>query len=86
MSLIRAHLADNRGDENISKMIWIAIVFVVGAVLLALVVGAFKGPISNWFKGVIDSWFNSDESSALNGAFDDQGENPWAGGGSGSTT
>lgn len=78
MSMLRAHLADNRGDENISKMIWIAIVFVVGAILLALIVAAFKGPISDWFNGVIESWFNS-EDSAMNGAFNttpDAGETP----------
>lgn len=57
---IRAHLADNRGDENISKMIWVAIVFVVGAIMLLMVTNAFKGPIKNWFDSVIDSWFNSE--------------------------
>ncbi len=68
MSKIYAHLCDNRGDENITKMIWIAISFVVGAILLALIVGAFKGPVSSWYEGVIKSWFNSDESG-LNGAY-----------------
>ena len=56
---LRAHLADNRGDENISKMIWIVIVFVVGAILLALVTGAFNGKITTWYNGLIDSWFNT---------------------------
>lgn len=55
---IRAHLADNRGDENISKMIWVAIVFVVGAIMLLMVTNAFKGPIKSWFDGVINGWFN----------------------------
>lgn len=55
---IRAHLADNRGDENISKMIWVAIVFVVGAIMLLMVTNAFKGPIKNWFDSVINNWFN----------------------------
>ncbi len=54
---LRAHLSDNRGDENISKMIWIAIVFVVGAILLLLITTAFKGPISNWYNNTIDGWF-----------------------------
>jgi hypothetical protein len=62
---IRAHLADNRGDENISKMIWVAIVFVVGAILLLLITSAFNGPIKNWYNNVINGWFNS-----ANGGFE----------------
>lgn len=54
---IRAHLADNRGDENISKMIWVAIVFVVGAIMLIMISSAFKGPIKDWFEGVVTNWF-----------------------------
>ena len=56
---IRAHLADNRGDENISKMIWVAIVFVVGAILLLLITSAFNGPIKTWYNNVINGWFKS---------------------------
>ena len=62
---IRAHLADNRGDENISKMIWVAIVFVVGAILLLMITSAFNGPIKTWYNNVIDGWFNS-----ANGGFE----------------
>ena len=54
---LRAHLADNRGDENISKMIWVAIVFVVGAILLIMVSSAFQGPIKTWYETVIKDWF-----------------------------
>jgi ABC-type lipoprotein release transport system permease subunit len=54
---LRAHLADNRGDENISKMIWVAIVFVVGAILLIMVSSAFQGPIKEWYENVINDWF-----------------------------
>ena len=57
---LRAHLADNSGDENISKMIWVAIVFVVGAILLVIVTSAFKGPIKNWYVKTINEWFNND--------------------------
>ena len=56
---LRAHLADNRGDENISKMIWVAIVFVIGAILLLMITTAFQGPIKNWYNGVINGWFNT---------------------------
>ena len=65
---LRAHLADNRGDENISKMIWVAIAFVVGAILLVMVTSAFQGPIHDWYTGVIKSWF---DPSAENGAYID---------------
>ena len=54
---IQAHLADNRGDENISKMIWVAIVFVVGAILLIMVTSAFRGPIKRWYEKVVTDWF-----------------------------
>lgn len=63
---IRAHLADNRGDENISKMIWVAIVFVVGAILLIMVTSAFKGPIKTWYETVIKDWF---DPSGNNGGY-----------------
>ena len=56
---IRAHLADNRGDENISKMIWVAIVFVVGAILLVMVTSAFRGPIKRWYEKVVTDWFDT---------------------------
>ncbi|MBR2300442.1 MAG: hypothetical protein IKA41_00590 [Bacteroidaceae bacterium] len=62
---VRAHLADNRGDENVSKMIWIAIVFIVGAILLAIITAAFNGKIKTWFNGLIDSWFGNG-TNALN--------------------
>ena len=57
---MRAHLSDNRGDENISKMIWVAIVFVVGAILLVLVTSAFQNPIKTWFETTVKAWFNKD--------------------------
>ena len=56
---IQAHLADNRGDENISKMIWVAIVFVVGAILLIMVTSAFRGPIKRWYEKVVTDWFDT---------------------------
>lgn len=57
MQTIRTHLRDNRGDENISKLIWVCIVFVVGAILLALITSAFKGPIANWYTNTVKHWF-----------------------------
>ena len=60
---IRAHLADNRGDENISKMIWVAIVFVVGAILLVMVTSAFRGPIKDWYETVIMDWFDNNNGA-----------------------
>jgi hypothetical protein len=45
-------------------MIWIVIIFVVGALLLTLVTGAFSGKISSWYDGTVNSWF-----SGSNGAY-----------------
>ena len=59
LNAVRTHLADNRGDENVSKMIWIAIAFIVGAILLAIVTAAFNGQIKTWFNGLINSWFGT---------------------------
>lgn len=59
---LKAHLADNTGDENVSKLIWIAIVFVVGAALLLLMITAFSGadsPLGVWLSSTMDSWFNN---------------------------
>ena len=59
---VKAHLCDNHGDENISKLIWVAIVFVVGAIMLVLFQTAFKGTISNWFNNIINNWFNGTDN------------------------
>lgn len=65
---LRAHLADNRGDENISKMIWVAIAFVVGAILLIMVTSAFQGPIHDWYENTIKSWFTDENGAYINAA------------------
>lgn len=67
MKTLRKLLKDNRGDENVSKLIWVCIVFTVGAILLLLITTAFQGQISNWYKAVIDSWFN--EGTGMNGKY-----------------
>lgn len=54
------HLCDNRGDENISKMTWVAIIFVVGAILLLLTTTAFKEPIKNWYDDTVVEWFSAE--------------------------
>lgn len=56
---LKNHLADNSGDENISKLIWVVIVFVVGAILLGLVYSAFSTEIAAWYKGMISDWFGT---------------------------
>ena len=40
---LRKLFADNSGDENISKMIWVCIVFTVGAILLLMVTSDGSG-------------------------------------------
>ena len=71
LNSVKALLSDNRGDENISKMIWVAIVFIVGAILLALIVYAFRKPISEWYARTIGSWFDNSKSS-INNAYQGQ--------------
>lgn len=63
---LRKLLADNSGDENISKMIWVCIVFTVGAILLLMVTSAFENEIKTWYKAVIQSWF---DESGMNGKY-----------------
>ena len=64
---LRKLFADNSGDENISKMIWVCIVFTVGAILLLMVTSAFENEIKTWYKSVITSWF---DGSGLNGKYE----------------
>jgi len=66
MKTLRSLLKDNRGDENISKLIWICIVFTVGAILLLMITAAFSGEIKNWYRKVIKSWF---DESGMNGQY-----------------
>ena len=57
---LKAHLRNNAGDANVSKMTWVAIVFVIGAILLVLVTSAFRNPINRWFDKVSNDWFASE--------------------------
>lgn len=65
ISRIKNHLLDNRGDENVSKMTWVAIIFVVGAILLLLTTTAFSGPIKNWYNNTVAEWFNKENGQYL---------------------
>ncbi len=55
--MIKSILKNNSGDENISKLIWVAIVFVCGAILLGIIYAAFNGIIRNWYNNTMNSWF-----------------------------
>ena len=68
---------DNSGDENITKMIWVAIVFIVGAILLVLITSAFNGPIHDWYEKVVNNWFTKD---GTNGSFPGYSTNAVSGG------
>lgn len=57
MSKLVQHLHDNKGETNVSKMVLVAIVFVVGVVLLVMTTSAFKGPIANWWQARAEDWF-----------------------------
>lgn len=67
-----SHIKDNKGDANVSKMVIIAIVFVVGAILLVMFTSAFRGPIGHWFETVVLDWFDHE---GKNGEF--QYSNPF---------
>ena len=57
---IKQHLRENCGDENVSKMTWVAIVFLVGTTLFMLTIAAFKGPIQTWYTDMVAPWFSGD--------------------------
>ena len=60
--LIRNHLADNTGDENISKMVWVVIVFVVGALIMGVFTTVFnKEELSAWLSGNLDDLLSGSE-------------------------
>ena len=42
MQFFWKHLHNNKGDENVSKLIWIVIAFVIGALLLSTMSVAFR--------------------------------------------
>lgn len=55
---LKSHLADNTGDENVSKLIWVVIVFVVGALVLGIMKDAFTdGPIAGYLEASFGDWF-----------------------------
>ena len=60
---LKKHLQENNGDENVSKMTLVAIVFIVGAILLLLVTTAFKGPIKEWYNNTVTGWFAEDNGA-----------------------
>ena len=68
LKTMKALVRDNSGDENITKMFWVAIVFIVGAILLVMVSTAFNGPIHDLYQKIINGWFDKNGS---NGAFPD---------------
>ena len=57
---IKKHLSTNNGEASTSKMMWVAIIFVVGAILLLLITTAFKGPIQEWYENTAAEWFNGE--------------------------
>lgn len=65
LKTMKALVRDNSGDENITKMIWVAIVFIVGAILLVMVSTAFNGPIHDWYQKIINGWFDKNGSNGV---------------------
>lgn len=56
---LRNHLRDNRGDESTARLTWIAIVFVVAAIILIIMTSSFEGPILQYTENVNNDWFNA---------------------------
>lgn len=56
---IKTHLVDNTGDENVSKLIWIVIAFVVGGILFGIMQSAFGNQIKTWLETSLNSYFPS---------------------------
>ena len=50
---IRDHLKDNTGDVNMQKMIIIATLFILGALLITAVVVAIDNSYEDGIKGII---------------------------------
>lgn len=57
---IKNHLKENSGDENISKMTWVAIIFLVGTTLFLFITAAFKGSVQNWYNDSVVVWFSGE--------------------------
>lgn len=58
-SRMHNHLLDNRGDESTARLTWIAIVFVVAAIILIIMTSSFEGPILQYTENVNNDWFNA---------------------------
>jgi hypothetical protein len=58
-SRMRNHLLDNRGDESTARLTWIAIVFVVAAIILIIMTSSFEGPVLQYTENVNNDWFNA---------------------------
>ena len=58
-SRMRNHLRDNRGDESTARLTWVAIVFVVAAIILIIMTSSFEGPILQYTENINNEWFNA---------------------------
>ena len=86
MQFFWKHLHNNKGDENVSKLIWIVIAFVIGALLLSTMSVAFRteGAIGGWLSSSLEEWFgeaDGRDGSVGGGAGGSGGSLPGGGGG-----
>lgn len=72
MQKLIKHMRNNRGDANVSKMVLIALVFVVGAILLVMITSAFRGPINRWLSTVTNDWFADDNGKFVSNPYEHQ--------------
>ena len=57
MSSVLTSLKNRKADENTAKIIWILVVFLVGAALIALFVGVMNGTVATWWNNTFSNWF-----------------------------
>lgn len=46
-------------EKNLEQGISFVQVFVIGALVLAVLILVFKGPITDWINATVDSWFKA---------------------------
>lgn len=57
VSAAKCALKNRIADENVSKVAWIVIVFLVAAIFLTVLITGFNSTIKTWFNATLGSWF-----------------------------
>ncbi len=57
--MLKQIFKDNKADENVTKLVWVCIVFVVGAIILAIVYAGFHDVAGPWLTNTFTSWWTN---------------------------